>query len=101
MSTRGHDIEITPETDQVVVRFKDTIVATSSRALALAEKDYVTQTKIFATVVALVIAFVVGRSFGQSWVVCFVVGIIAVPIAPVAKDIASAISEAVKIFRRA
>ena len=37
MSTRGHDIEITSGTDQVVVRIKDTIVATSSRALALAE----------------------------------------------------------------
>jgi uncharacterized protein (DUF427 family) len=37
MSTRGHDIEITSGTDQVVVRVKDTIVATSSRALALAE----------------------------------------------------------------
>jgi uncharacterized protein (DUF427 family) len=37
MSTRGHDIEITSGPDQVVVRVKDTIVATSSRALALVE----------------------------------------------------------------
>lgn len=37
MSTRGHDIEITSGTDQVVVRVKDTVVATSTRALVLTE----------------------------------------------------------------
>lgn len=37
MNTRGHDIEITPASDQVVVRVKDTVVATSSQALVLTE----------------------------------------------------------------
>jgi uncharacterized protein (DUF427 family) len=37
MSTRGHDIEVTSGTDQVVVRVKDTVVATSTRALVLTE----------------------------------------------------------------
>jgi uncharacterized protein (DUF427 family) len=37
MSTRGHDIEITPASDRVVVRIKDTVVATSSRPLVLTE----------------------------------------------------------------
>ena len=37
MSTRGHTIEVTPGTDEIVVRVKDTVVATSSRALVLTE----------------------------------------------------------------
>ena len=37
MKTRGHDIKVTPGSDQVVVRVKDTVVATSSRPLVLTE----------------------------------------------------------------
>jgi uncharacterized protein (DUF427 family) len=37
MSTRGHDIEVTPGSDEVVVRVKDTVVASSSRPLVLTE----------------------------------------------------------------
>jgi uncharacterized protein (DUF427 family) len=37
MNTRGHDIEVTPGPDQVVVRVNGTTVATSSRPLVLTE----------------------------------------------------------------
>ncbi|MCW2881576.1 MAG: hypothetical protein JWQ95_5676 [Sphaerisporangium sp.] len=37
MKTRGHDIEVTPVSDQVVVRVKDVVVATSSRPVVLTE----------------------------------------------------------------
>ncbi|MFI9593625.1 DUF427 domain-containing protein [Nonomuraea sp. NPDC052265] len=37
MKTRGHDIEITPASDHVVVRVKDSVVAISSRPLVLTE----------------------------------------------------------------
>lgn len=37
MKTRGHDIEVTPVSDQVVVRIKDTVVAASSRPVVLTE----------------------------------------------------------------
>jgi uncharacterized protein (DUF427 family) len=37
MKTRGYDIEVTPGSDQVVVRVKDAVVATSSRPLVLTE----------------------------------------------------------------
>jgi hypothetical protein len=84
-----------------MARLETLIDARIDSALALAEKDYVTQTKVFATIVALVIAFGVGIPLGQSWIPCLIVGLVAVPIAPVAKDVASAITEAVKIFRRA
>lgn len=37
MNTKGHEIEVTPASDQVVVRIKDTVVATSSRPVVLTE----------------------------------------------------------------
>jgi Domain of unknown function (DUF427) len=37
MNTRGHEIEVTPVSDQVVVRVKDVVVATSSRPIMLTE----------------------------------------------------------------
>ncbi|MCO6011635.1 DUF427 domain-containing protein [Actinoallomurus purpureus] len=37
METKGHDIEVTPGSDQVVVRINDTVVATSSRPVVLTE----------------------------------------------------------------
>ena len=37
MNTKGHDIEVTPGSDQIVVRVNDTVVATSSRPVVLTE----------------------------------------------------------------
>jgi uncharacterized protein (DUF427 family) len=37
MERQGHDIEVTPGSDQIVVRIKDVVVATSSRPLVLTE----------------------------------------------------------------
>lgn len=37
MNTRGHEIEVTPVSDQVVVRVKDVVIATSSRPIVLTE----------------------------------------------------------------
>src|SRR5919201_3815751 len=37
MSTRGHDISVTTGSEQVVVRIKDTVVASSSRPFVLTE----------------------------------------------------------------
>jgi uncharacterized protein (DUF427 family) len=37
MNTRGHNIEVTPGSDEVIVRVNDTIVATSSRPTVLTE----------------------------------------------------------------
>jgi uncharacterized protein (DUF427 family) len=37
MNARGHAIEVTPASDQVVVRVEGTVVATSSRPLVLTE----------------------------------------------------------------
>jgi uncharacterized protein (DUF427 family) len=37
MNARGHAIEVTPASDQVVIRVEGTVVATSSRPLVLTE----------------------------------------------------------------
>lgn len=37
MNTKGHEIAVTPASDQVVVRIKDTVVAASSRPVVLTE----------------------------------------------------------------
>ncbi|MCO5999673.1 DUF427 domain-containing protein [Actinoallomurus rhizosphaericola] len=37
MDAKGHEIEVTPGSDQVVVRIKDTVVASSSRPVVLTE----------------------------------------------------------------
>lgn len=84
-----------------LARMETAIDARIDAALALADKEYGTQSKVHATAVALAIAFGVGLYLQQPWWACLIVGLAAVPIAPVAKDIATAISEAVKVFRRA
>ncbi len=83
-----------------LARLETTIDARIDAALALGETAYVTQTKVLATIVALSIAVGVGLSLGQGLAVSFVVGIAAVPLAPVAKDLATALQEAVKALRR-
>lgn len=82
-----------------LARLETTIDARIDAALVLAEMQYVTQTKVLATIVALAIAFAVGLHMEQDPVVCFVVGIAAVPLAPVAKDLATALQEAVKALK--
>ena len=83
-----------------LARLETAIDARIDAALFLADNQYVTQTKIYATVVSLVIAFAIGMNLGQNPFICFIVGITAVPLAPVAKDLATALQEAVKVFRR-
>lgn len=90
---------ITEEQRAALARLETTIDARIDAALVLAEMQYVTQTKVLATIVSLVIAFAVGLYMKQDPVVCFVVGIAAVPLAPVAKDLATALQEAVKALK--
>lgn len=82
-----------------LARLENAIDARIDAALQLAERQYVTQTKVLAMLVALAIAFGVGLSLGVAPIVCFMVGIAAVPLAPVAKDLATALNAAVQAFR--
>lgn len=89
----------TEDERSALARLENAIDARIDAALQLAERQYVTQTKVLAMFVALAIAFGVGLSLGVSPGVCFLVGVAAVPLAPVAKDLASALQAAVQAFR--
>lgn len=90
---------VSEEGRSALARLETTIDARIDAALALAEIEYVTQTKVLAMVVSLAIAFGVGLYLGRSVVECFAVGIAAVPLAPVAKDLSTALQAAVKAFK--
>lgn len=90
---------ISGEERSALARLETAIDARIDAALVLAEAQYVTQTKVIATVVALTIAYSVGYFLGTKPVVSFMVGIAAVPLAPVAKDLASALQEAVRALK--
>lgn len=90
---------VSSEQRSALARLETAIDARIDAALVLAEAQYVTQTKVIATIVALVIAFCVGYYLDTQPLVSFMVGIAAVPLAPVAKDLATALQEAVRALK--
>jgi hypothetical protein len=90
---------ITEDDRAALARVETAIDARIDAALVLAETLYVTQTKLIASLVALAIALIVGSPLGASWAVRFMVGLAAVPLAPVAKDAATALQEASKAMQ--
>lgn len=90
---------VSGEQRSALARLETAIDARIDAALVLAEVQYVTQTKVIATLVALAIAFGVGFFLDTRPLVSFMVGIAAVPLAPVAKDLATALQEAVRALK--
>jgi len=90
---------VSGEQRSALARLETAIDARIDAALVLAEAQYVTQTKVIATVVALAIAYGVGYVLGTRPLMSFMVGIAAVPLAPVAKDLATALQEAVRALK--
>jgi hypothetical protein len=84
------------EQRSALARLETAIDARIDADLAMADVEYVTQAKIWAMIVSIGIAIWVGWLLNQSWAASFVVGITAVPLAPVAKDLATALQSAVK-----
>jgi hypothetical protein len=88
------------EADRAAMAQLETAIdARIDAGLVLAEALYVTQTKLVASVVALAIALVVGRFLPAPWWLSVAFGVAAVPLAPVAKDVATAVQEAVKAMQ--
>lgn len=101
----GESTSITPtpvseDARSALARLETTIDARIDAALVLAEVQYVTQTKVTAMIVALAIAFVVGHFLGANPLVSVMIGLAAVPLAPVAKDLATALQEAVQALKK-
>lgn len=88
------------EERSALARLETAIDARIDSALVLAEVQYVTQTKVIATMVALSIALSVGRCLDADTLVSLMIGLAAVPLAPVAKDLATALQEAVRALKK-
>jgi hypothetical protein len=87
---------VTAEQRSALARLETAIDARIDANLAMADVEYVTQAKIWAMIVSIGIALWVGWLLHQNWAASLVVGITAVPLAPVAKDLATALQSAVK-----
>lgn len=81
-------------------RLESLIDARIDAALALAEGQYAAQLRLCASMVALLIALGVGAALDAPLWLRGLVGVAAVPLAPVAKDLASALQHAVAAFKR-
>lgn len=93
-----------PTEREALSRFEVAVDARIEAALCLAESDYVASTKLMAGFLAVLIAVIVGwliqQEIGPHWPVAAVlVGLVAVPVAPVAKDLATAVGEAARALR--
>ncbi len=69
-------------------------------ALALANDHYVNYMRFLASLVAIAIAFGVRQYTGGDILTTLIVGFTAVPLAPIAKDLATAIQSAAQAMRR-
>ncbi len=78
----------------VLGRYELALDARIDAATAMASYQYANSMRVAASVVAVVIALAVAPLVGANWLTALVVGVAAVPIAPIAKDLATAIQSA-------
>jgi hypothetical protein len=90
--------ELPPEMRNILGRFELAVDARIDAALTLAHDQYVSAVKIAASGVALAIAIAVGIQL-QRILLGVLVGIAAVPLAPIAKDVATALKSAGEALR--
>ena len=88
-----HGDELPPPLRNVLGKFELAVDARIDAALALAEDRYKRTALIAASIVALAIAIFVGYTQGRL-LQAVLVGLVAVPLAPVAKDVATALKAA-------
>jgi hypothetical protein len=69
-------------------------------ALALANDHYINYMRFFASLVAIAIAFGVREYTGGDVLTTLIIGFTAVPLAPIAKDLATAIQSAAQAMRK-
>jgi len=100
MSPTTAPASVSGEERSALARLETAIDARIDAALVLAEVQYVTQTKVMAMMVALSIALSVGHFLEAQPLVSLIIGIAAVPLAPVAKDLATALQEAVRALKK-
>lgn len=92
---------------KVLAQFELAAHARIDAGMAIAERTYVAWQKSVAAAIAVVIALATAVALSietewelSLWLKAMVVGIVAVPLAPIAKDVSTALSEAAKALRR-
>jgi len=80
----------------VIGRYELAADARIDAALAIAQARYVGVVRVLSSLVAIAIALAVGDAMSVPWQSSILVGIAAVPLAPIAKDVASGIQAASK-----
>ena len=91
--------DLTPTERGVIGRYELAADARIDAALALAQARYVGVARMLSSLVAVVIALGVGYAMDVAPGTSILVGIAAVPLAPIAKDVASGIQAASKAMR--
>ena len=86
--------ELNDEQRGILGRFELALDARIDAATAMANYQYANSMRVAASVVAVVIALIVAIIVEANLLLALVVGIAAVPIAPIAKDVATAIQSA-------
>jgi hypothetical protein len=96
----GKGTDLSAELRNVLGRFELAVDGRIDAALTLAQTKYVGATRVLASLVALFIALAVGVYLGSGYVFqALLVGIAAVPLAPVAKDLVTALQSASRAIR--
>lgn len=96
----GRDLD--PEDQGVIGRFELAVDTRIDAALALAQASYTAWMRIAASGVALTLATVGTRAaMGEDfrWTIAILLGVAAVPLAPIAKDVASGLTSARRAAR--
>ena len=92
--------ELSAELRNVLGRFELAVDTRIDAALMLAKSRYVGATRVTSSILAILIAVAVGVFLGEGYMFqAILVGIAAVPLAPVAKDLVSALQSASKAIR--
>lgn len=85
------------EASDALEQLKARIDTRVNAALLLANSQFTTQSRLYATGISLAFALSFGTfSLGQNFGLCFLIGIAAVPLAPVAKDLSTALQATAK-----
>jgi hypothetical protein len=93
--------DLAPEQRNIIGRFELAADARIESALTLARARYIDSARVAASIVALTLALAVGANMPDvSMVNALIVGLAAVPLAPIAKDVASGIQSAAKALRK-
>jgi hypothetical protein len=95
---------------RALARFELAVDARVDAALSLAESHYVAAARWMASIIAIAAGLIVGAivgagseqlGFWQSLGLGLIIGVVAVPIAPVAKDVATALRSAARALKAA